>query len=96
MTIREYILDGTIKTAQTRLEKLKEMSAPQIMITTLEADINKMQAGNLKIGGDVEVLDEELISREFKTGKGGKQYIQINGCINFFPNARYGMYIKKA
>lgn len=96
MTIREYILNGAIKTAQTRLEKLKEMSAPQIMIATLEADIEQMQAGSLKIGGDVEVLDEELVSREFKTRRGGKQYIQINGCINFFPNAKYGMYVKKA
>lgn len=95
MTIKDYILEGTIKSSETRLEKLKEMGAPGVMITSLEQNIEELKNGVLKIGGDVDVLDEEFIDREFKTGNGGKQYICINGSVNFFPNARYGMYIKR-
>lgn len=95
MTIREYILNGAIASAEERLEKLIEMGSPDIMLESIRNNIDNMKAGELKIGGDTELLDEEFVDREFKTGKGGKHYIQINGNINFFPNAKYGMYIKK-
>jgi hypothetical protein len=95
MTIREYILNGKIKNDENRLAKLIEMQAPSIMITSLENQIAELKSGNLQIGGDIEVLDDEFISREFRIGRGGKQYIQINGTINFFPNAQYGLYIKR-
>jgi len=96
MKVRDYILEGSTKSAEERLAKLQEMGAPAVMIDGQKNIVDELHSGNLKIGGDVELLDEEYISREFKKGNGGKVYIQINGTINFFPNAKYGMYIKRA
>lgn len=97
MTIRDYIIDGALKTAEDRLEKLIEMGAPNVMITGQQSAVDSLKSGELKIGGDVELLNEEFVDREFKKGNGGKAYISINsGTVNFFPNARYGMYIKRA
>lgn len=94
MTIRNYILNGAISTAKERLEKLQAINAPQVIIDGQKRAIADLENGNLKIGGDTKVLDREFENREFKTGRGGKGYILINGNVSFFPNAKYGMYIK--
>lgn len=94
MTIREYIIKGTLTTAEERLNKLTEIRAPQVMIDGQSKLVNSLKAGKIKIGGDTKVLDEEFKTREIKTGNGGKPYIVINDGIHFFPQAKYGMYIK--
>lgn len=94
MTIREYIINGTLTTAEERLSKLIEIGAPQVIIEGQSKLVASLKAGKIKVGGDTKVLDEELKSKELKTGNGGKTYIVINNGINFFPQARYGMYIK--
>ena len=92
MTIGEHISDRTYQVARDRLEKLKEIGAPSIVIDQQQNYVDNFE---LKISGDIEVLDKELISIVQKKGRGGKNYYIINGDINFFPNAKYGMYIKK-
>lgn len=84
MTIREYITAGMTE----RLNKLIEIGAPAVII-----EGQKKAIDNPKVGGAVEYLNTVITSKEVKTGKGGKQYILFNGSIQFFPNARYGMYI---
>lgn len=84
MTIREYIVCGM----QDRLNKLIEIGAPAVIIEGQKKFID-----NPKVGGDINYLDDVISSKEIKTGRGGKQYILFNGNIQFFPNARYGMYI---
>jgi len=96
MTIREYILEGALKSAETRLDDLIKLNAPRVIIDGQQEYVNKLKAGELNIGGDTSVLDEEFVSREMKKGRGGKAYIVINENVNFFPNARYGMYIRRA
>lgn len=96
MTIREKIITNEIAAQSERLTKLSEMGAPAVMITGTEKIIADLKSGNLKVGGDVELLDQEYVSGEPKKGNGGKTYIQINGNINYFPNTRYGRYIKMA
>lgn len=96
MTIREYILEGALKSAETRLDDLIKLNAPRVIIDGQQEYVNKLRAGELNIGGDTSVLDEEFVSREMKKGRGGKTYIVINENVNFFPNARYGMYIRRA
>lgn len=97
MTIKEYIIHGALKLAEDRLKQLNMMGAPKVMIDGQQKYVASLKAGELKISGDTDVLVEDFVDREFKKGKGGKAYISINsGTVNFFPNARYGMYIRRA
>ena len=92
-TIREWIIKGTLKAAEDRLEKLKEISAPQVVIDGQSRYVDSLKKGSLKISGDKSLLDVEYIHSEQKKGRGGRIYYTINDSINFFPNAKYGMYI---
>lgn len=95
ITVREYILDGLLRGAKDRLEKLAQFSAPKVMIDGQRKLIEKLESGDLSISGDKDVLDDIFVSREFRKGRGGKTYIVINGNINYFPAAQYGPYIKR-
>lgn len=86
MTIREYVHGGL----KERLERLIELGAPQVMI-----EAQKMMVDNPKIGGDNELLDAVISTKEIKKGRGGKEYILFNDMICFFPKAKYGMYISR-
>jgi len=93
MTIREKIIENEITMLKERVEALKCMNMPACMFEGAADEIEKLEAGILAIGGDTSLLDAEYVSGEVKRGRGGKQYVQINGCINFFPKAKYGRYI---
>ena len=93
MTVREKIIEGLLNAAEERLQKLQEIQAPQVMVDGQKNYIEKLGAGELKVGGDTKLLDEEFVSVEARKGNGGKVYYAFNGDINFFPKARYGMFI---
>lgn len=95
MTIREKILEVEIANSTKRLEALEDMGMPTIVIDSMRSSIESMKSGDLKISGDTEVLEDEYISGETKKGRGGKMYVCINGSVNYFPNAKYGRYIKR-
>lgn len=96
MTIKEFILDSRIKGKTARLKRLEEI-APKVVVEREKELIQELKDGKLNISGDVDVLDEELdtTSIETITGRGGKVYLVFNNHINFFPEAKYGMYIKR-
>lgn len=96
VTVKSFILSNLLRGAKDRLEKLAQMGAPEIMLTSQKKAVEKLEAGNLKISGDTDLLGETFVSFETRNGKGGKQYVHINGSINFFPNSRYGMFITRA
>lgn len=93
MTIKEIVLEIEIKSGAYRAEKLEELKAPQVMIDALKANVEDMKAGNLKVGGAVEKLDNEVDGYEIKKGRGGKQYIEFSDGTRYFPEAKYGRYI---
>lgn len=95
ITVREYILDGQLRQAKDRLEKLTQANAPQVMIDGQKKIVEKLETGAIRISGDKDALDDTFQSREFRKGRGGKVYIVINGNINYFPAAQYGPYIKR-
>ena len=95
MKIGTWIIKGAAKAAHERLAKLEEIGAPKIMIEGQQKYVEDLDNGILKIGGEESLLDEKFISAEQKKGRGGKVYYEINGEINFFPNAKYGMYIAR-
>ena len=95
MTVKELILEKEIKLAKERLAGLKKMDAPMVMIDSLTKQIKEMKAGEIKIGGNQELLDYEFTEYRVQLGRGGKYYISFDGIINYFPTARYGRYISK-
>lgn len=82
------ILEDIKLRLNARAQELIKIQAPQIII-----DNQLKLVQNPKIGGDISLLGVEVISKELRTGRGGKKYIVYNGNIGFFPNAKYGMYI---
>lgn len=100
MKLGEFLREKIIVNNKRRLSSLVAIQAPDVMIKGIEKDIRDMEAGKeVKISGDVEYLEHEFVSETFKTGRGGKKYVEFtlaNGeKINYFPNAKYGRYIKK-
>lgn len=96
MTIREWICKNESRMMNERADKLEAMRAPEIMIVNCRKLAEELKAGIMKCGGDTELLDIEMEKFEVRKGKGGKPYINLNGFINYFPEARYGRFIKRA
>lgn len=94
MTIREWVARWLLEVTEERLVALQKMNAPKVMIDGVGKQVEQLKNGKVKIGGDVEVLDETFVTVERKKGRDGVTYYHINGNVNFFPKARYGMYIK--
>lgn len=95
MTIKEYIIENTISGIKARLNTLKSIGAPEVMVKSCEDELNRLAEGNLKCGGNIELLEEEFISDELRRGRGGIPYHVLNGNINYFPKAKYGRFIAK-
>ena len=96
MTIREKIIENELAYQKDRYAKLKEMGAPVVIIENMERVISELTAGDIKVTGETELLDLDYFNGEVKKGKGGKVYICMNnGSILYFPNAKYGRFIRK-
>ena len=81
--------------AEMRLEKLKEIKAPEVMLSGVEKMIKDIDKWTNKQCKGIEDFGEEIFaSVEPKKGNGGvpyTQYVLKDGrIINFFPNAKYG------
>ena len=96
MIIKEYIITNELNYFQYRLQKLKEIQAPVIIIQNTEDEVNRLKEGNLIIRGTKKLLnieiDEQLTKAE---GKPGNQVITFNNQIVYFPDAPNGRYIRK-
>ena len=95
MTIREHILENTRQNVESRLQKLEEMQAPEVLISSVKSQLTELENGQIEIGGDAELLQEDYVSVELKKGSGGKVYFEYNGNINYFPKAKYGRFIAR-
>lgn len=95
MTIKEYIIKGTITSIEERKCKLTEIGAPSVLISAMITELDKLRSGNLTCRGEVELLEHEMENVEQKKGRGGIPYYVFNGNINYFPKAKYGRFIAK-
>ena len=95
MTVKEYILQKELYWAQTRFEALQKVGCPEIMLTALGKEIDKLNNGIIKVGGDNTLLNLFFEVCEVKKGKGGKIYIEFDCGIKYFPTARYGRFITR-
>lgn len=97
MTIREWICKNEARMTAERADKLESLGAPKIMIEGTRDKAEALKNGILKCGGDTELLNAEMESFEVRKGRGGKTYISLNdGNINYFPETKYGRFIKRA
>ena len=102
-TVAEHLAQNILKGTQSRLEKLKEIKAPEVMIQHSEQQITLIQnhtaidaVSSLVACKSPEILTAEFISAEKHTGKGGKIYVTFEtsvGQVNYFPNGRFGRFI---
>lgn len=92
-TIREYIITAEANNLEKRIERLKEIGAPQLMVAKAEGQLAELRQGNIKIGGEVELLNETFEHYEVKKGTGGRVYIEFDTVARYFPEAKYGKFI---
>lgn len=97
MKIREHIAAGTIKALETRLEGLRNLNAPEVVLSSTMKAIEKAKIGEIGVKDKDNLLDIEVENFESKTGRGGKQFISYNnGMILYFPAAKFGKFITLA
>jgi len=96
LIIKEYIITQELNYFENRLNKLKEINAPAIVIKNTEDEVNRLKDGILIIRGTKKLLnikiDEQLTKVE---GKQGNQVITFNNQVVYFPDAPNGRYIRK-
>lgn len=95
MTIKEYIIDGAKVSLKNRRDRLAELGAPAIMITSINEELERLANNELRCSGDKALLEEEYVSVEQKKGRGGIPYFVFNENINYFPHAKYGRFVAK-
>lgn len=95
MTIKEYILKQTKEYVVWRKDRLINMDAPAVLIKSCDEEMERLEKGDLRCSGEVELLDNEFVSHDVKEGRGGKLYHVFNGNINYFPKAKHGRFIVK-
>ena len=97
MKIRDKIIESMLEIVTERCEKIIEIRGPAIIIENLKKEIENLKNGILKVKDKENLLDLEFNDIEWKKGRDGVPYVTFNnGTINYFPNARYGAFIKKA
>lgn len=94
MTVKEHIIKSTKLALEERISKLEDMQAPSVMLDAEKRNLENIE--NIKISGEVELLEEEFETVEQRKGRGGVVYYRYNGNINYFPKAKYGRYISKS
>jgi hypothetical protein len=97
-TIYNFLINKRIESRKRRLEELKRINAPEILIRNEQKNLKALINGDIGIKDKENLLDLEFSSYEMNKGRGGKTWIQFEteeGLINYFPNAKYGPFITK-
>ena len=95
MTIREFICKHEAEGAQEHLDRLIELGAPQIILDGWKKAVAALKDGKVECGGDSGLLNVEVVDFIKRKGNGGKPWVQFNGFINYFPQAKYGRFIAR-
>lgn len=92
-TILDWICEHELPAYEERLAKLESINAPEIVINGQARACEDLRERRIKVGGMKELTGNPVEKFEVKRGNGGKQYVEFNGSIRYFPNAKYGRYI---
>jgi len=88
-TIKQHL----IRNLEKRKERLKEIRAPEVCISGMDIAIKNID----RLKGH-EYFPLEIMKTEVKTGRGGKKYRVFKteiGNVFYFPQARFGPFLKK-
>jgi hypothetical protein len=95
MTIFETMRQKLLEKAQTKLNKLIEVNAPEVLIEMYKKPVDKLLKQTPENTKNGLIANIELISiKEFK-GKGGKPYYICNDSIVCFTNWGLGFKLKE-
>jgi len=85
MTIKEYIINFELDILQNRLNKLTEIEAPEIILKSLQEEINRLKEGILKLTSGKKLSEQnEAINPEIvKTGDGGYILIKFGNKLEY-------------
>lgn len=93
MTILDWICEHELPAYEERMAKLVSIGAPEIVIKAQADAVDALKCRKISVGGMRKLLAEQVEKFEVKRGNGGKQYVEFNGAIRYFPAAKYGRYI---
>lgn len=93
VSIYEWVCQHELPAYEERLRKLIEMGAPEVVINGQSKAVRALENREIQIGGNAKLAEAMVETAEVKRGRGGKQYVEFNGCIRYFPNAKYGRFI---
>ena len=98
-TIRDAIIKGTLGLANNKLDELKAKGIAGVLTSVLRHKVKELEKGEIEISGDVECLDEELMSVQREEGFFGSIYYKFNiindESIHYEPNRCDGNLIRK-
>lgn len=100
-TVRAYLTEHLLQHHTGRLQRLRDLGAPEIVVGQEERLLAAAQAGQLGVhagkGEDAEaLLDTAFVAVEWRKGAGGKPYALFTGgaqVVRYFPQARFGRFI---
>jgi len=98
-TLKEYLLEKKIISRRVRIEKLTEIKAPEVILEHENALLAKLESGDVMVNGIEEFSEITEFTFEKRIGRGGTPWFEITtpvGILNYFPNARFGAFIKRA
>lgn len=98
MTVYDWIQDYYQKRAARRLNRLIEISAPEIIIERTREILAAAQAGEITCTSLGEFSEWNVTGGERRTGRGGKVYYALettSGTVHVFPQARYGLFLSR-
>ena len=92
-TVKEFLVKLLLDNNKKQRDYFRKSG---LSTETFDKTIEQLESGELpKVGGDADALEDIYKSYEVKQGFSDVYYI-INGNIKFYPNAKYGMFIKRA
>lgn len=93
MTVQEDIIQSLTSAIAHRLQELKRLTAPQMIIDNCQKQLDEGVKVNFQ-----DDLDVDFVSKSTKTGRGGKRFVEYvltdGRKAFFFPNGRFGAFAK--
>jgi len=99
ITIREYIINYDLEFWQDRLTKLKEISAPNIIIESIQQEINNLESGKLALKTGKKLSESPAMNPVIKKINGDYVLIEfdceksVNGIIEYCRKG-YNRYVR--